>query len=553
VRLLSVLKHHSKTSVVVMAILLGLVSGACSTLLIHVIKTTVLASDPSERKMLMWSFVGLALLAACFRTISTLVLLVLGARAASDWQVGLSRKILASPLRRLEEMGSHRMMVALTSDIMAVSNALANVPILFINGTVVVGCLIYLAWISWHQLIFVLIALILGVATYQGVMMGASRRMALARDAEDELFKHFRSVTQGAKELKLRRSRRHAFLELLSGSAAEVRDLRIGALRLFVAAANFGNLLFLFALGVILYVVPIFRYTTLDTTSSYVLGILYLMGPLQMILTSIPGMTQADASVKKIERMGISLTEDPAESESIAHSGVVPGWEKLELKGVSLTYTGEEEGSRFTLGPLDLTFKPGEMVFLVGGNGSGKTTLAKLIVGLYVQDTGRLLWNGEPVTDENRDAFRQGFSTVFSDFFLFETLLGLDSPQLDDKARRYLTDLRLKHKVRIQNGKLSTIELSQGQKKRLALLTAYLEDNPFFVFDEWAADQDPEFKRIFYYQILPDLRARGKTILVISHDDRFFHIGDRIIRLDYGQVTEDQPVAESARLEAAAR
>jgi len=135
--------------------------------------------------------------------------------------------------------------------------------------------------------------------------------------------------------------------------------------------------------------------------------------------------------------------------------------------------------------------------------------------------------------------YRQHFSVVFSDFFLFENLLGLNSNKLEADANKYLSQLQLSHKVQVKDGALSTIDLSQGQRKRLALLTAFLEDRPFYVFDEWAADQDPLFRDVFYLQILPELKARGKTVLVISHDDRYYYLGDRLIKLDYGQIERD--------------
>jgi putative ATP-binding cassette transporter len=118
-------------------------------------------------------------------------------------------------------------------------------------------------------------------------------------------------------------------------------------------------------------------------------------------------------------------------------------------------------------------------------------------------------------------------------------LLGLGGAEVDDRAKEYLSDLGLNLKVSIVNGKFSTINLSQGQRKRLALLVAYLEDRPIYLFDEWAADQDPRFKETFYRSLLPDLKERGKTIILISHDDRFYDVGDRIITLDSGIVTAE--------------
>jgi putative ATP-binding cassette transporter len=110
---------------------------------------------------------------------------------------------------------------------------------------------------------------------------------------------------------------------------------------------------------------------------------------------------------------------------------------------------------------------------------------------------------------------------------------------LDRRAHEYLERLHLNHKVTIKDGVFSTTQLSQGQRKRLALLCAYIEDRPFYLFDEWASDQDPLFKEVFYTQLLPELRSLGKAVLVITHDDRYFGVADRLIKLDYGRIKGD--------------
>ncbi|MEU1431000.1 ATP-binding cassette domain-containing protein [Nocardia sp. NPDC005746] len=202
----------------------------------------------------------------------------------------------------------------------------------------------------------------------------------------------------------------------------------------------------------------------------------------------------------------------------------------------------QADGSGFHLGPLDLTFEPGQISFIVGGNGSGKSTLAKLITGLYVPQHGHLSLNGEAVDHENIEWFRQHSSAVFTDFHLFEDYLGFDEG-VDDEVRKYLKELQIDHKVTVENGRLSTISLSQGQRKRLALLTALLEDRPIYMFDEWAADQEPKFRDVFYREILVSLKNRGKTVIVITHDDRYFDCADQLIKLDFGRIAEVKQLA----------
>ncbi len=190
----------------------------------------------------------------------------------------------------------------------------------------------------------------------------------------------------------------------------------------------------------------------------------------------------------------------------------------------------------FMLGPIDLTVRSGELIFIVGSNGSGKSTLAKLITGLYTPQSGEILLDGLPVNETNIEWYRQHFATTFADVYLFDRYLGLEDRQSDPEINRYLKEFQLDRKVSVTNGILSTIDLSQGQRKRLALLTAFLEDRPIYLFDEWASDQDPTFREIFYARMLIELKERGKLVIVITHDDRYFHLADRILKLNYGRV-----------------
>ncbi|HVS00865.1 MAG TPA: cyclic peptide export ABC transporter, partial [Thermoanaerobaculia bacterium] len=266
---------------------------------------------------------------------------------------------------------------------------------------------------------------------------------------------------------------------------------------------------------------------------------LYMMTPLDTILNLLPNLGRATVAIRKVESLGLSLQEKTGDADALVVPPAVPSWQRIELSGISHAYRREGEDDSFLLGPVDLGVNAGETLFLVGGNGSGKTTLAKLLMGLYMPEQGEIRLDGKAVTNLDRDSYRQLFSAVFADFYLFETLLGLDRTGLDEQALKYLSDLHLADKVKVKDGTLSTLDLSQGQRKRLALLTAYLEDRPIYLFDEWAADQDPYFKEIFYTQLLRELKTRRKTIVVISHDDRYYHLADRIVKLEYGKVVYD--------------
>lgn len=487
-------------------------------------------------------FAGLCALVTIGRVSSAALLSLLGQGLVKDLRLELCRRILTSPLPRLEALGSHRLLATLTDDVGSLMQVLVFVPGLFIRGSIILGCLAYMAWLDVELFVLLLAVVTLGVLSYHLPAQLGLRRFREAREEQDALFDHFRSLTQGAKELKLNRQRRGAFIELLEVTTEAVRRLRVTANVIYGTAAAWGHLLFFVVIGVLLYARPAFIEADRETLVSYTLVLLYMITPLQILLDNLPTLGRAQVAVDKIRNLGFSL--GPIELErsevSAASGGDVPpsrgAFQRLELVGVIHTYRRDGQDFDFQLGPIDLELQPGELVFLVGGNGSGKTTLAKVLVGLYRPEQGMIRLDGRPVMDKDADDYRQLFSVIFSDFFLFERLLGLERPTLDDEARRYLEELRLDHKVVIEDGRLSTTDLSEGQRKRLALLTAYLEDRAVYVFDEWAADQDPVFKQIFYLEILEGLRRRGKALVVISHDDRYYHLADRIVRLEEGRL-----------------
>ncbi len=362
------------------------------------------------------------------------------------------------------------------------------------------------------------------------------------------LFKHLRAITDGNKELKLHAGRRGAFLDGSLGETSSRAEhyTSLGSM-LDAATGGWSQLVFFASVGAVLFVLPRVVTMSPEAKTGYVLTMLYMMVPIDVTLgVLIPGAVRAEIALRKIEHLGISL--EKVSRETPTREPRPAGWSRLDLVGATHTFTSERDNETFELGPIDLTLHAGEVVFIIGGNGSGKTTLAKLITALYLAEKGEVRLDGVPVTDANRDAYRQHFTAVFSDFYLFDSLLGLEAPELDDRAREYLAKLHLDGKVEIKGGALSTLGLSQGQRKRLALLTAYLEDRSIYLFDEWAADQDPLFKHTFYYQLIPELKARGKTVLVISHDDHYYHLADRVIKLESGKVEYDSTPAQLAGL-----
>lgn len=522
------------------AICTGFVSGISSASLIAIISLAVSQGSAASFQLAAWGFAGIAFIALITSIISQMTLIRLAQQAIFQLRLTLCQQILASELTHLEALGIPRLMATLTDDVQAVTDAVRLVPFLCIDLATVAGCLAYISWLSLQVLFLVCVLTVVALGSCQWLLRRGKRLLAKAREQQDTLFKHFRTVTEGTKELKLHYWRRQAFLqEDLQPTAATFRRYNVDGLTLFAVTASWGKLIFFFAVGFVLFALPNFMQLTAETLSGYVLTFTYLMLPMERLVNQLPILSRASIALEKIDALGLSLASS-AERVSVP-TDIRHSWQELSLQGVTHTYKGDREDSHFILGPVDLKLQPGELVFIVGGNGSGKSTLAKLITGLYIPEAGEIYLDGKRITSENREWYRQHFSAIFADFYLFDRLLGLDTPNLEAQAQAYLKQLRLDHKVKLVEGKLSTTALSQGQRKRLALLTAYLEDRPIYLFDEWAADQDPVFKELFYTELLGKLRDRGKAILVISHDDHYFHLANRIIKLDYGQVEYDKP------------
>jgi putative ATP-binding cassette transporter len=466
----------------------------------------------------------------------------LGQQALFELRMQLSRKILATPLRRIEELGAHRLLATLTDDIPTLTEALLNVPLMSINIAIIISSLVYMGSLSMTALMIVLGFIGLGILTYQMAIIRSRRTFRLAREEGDAMFSHFRMLTDGIKDLQLNIHRRQDFLDKrLRRTAQSVCDLNIQGMTTYNAAASWGQALAFVVIGLTIFGLPALLVADKHVLTGYVLAILYMISPLQVTMNIVPILGRANIALRKQENIGLSLSSPlPDEDPHIQLDGR-PDWERLELIDVTHAYTGEAEDPGFVFGPISLSLSRGELIFLVGGNGSGKTTLAKILTGLYLPDAGEIRLNDQSITKENIEYYRQYFSAVFSDFYLTNTFLGLGTHEIDIKAREYLKQLELDHKVQVTETGVSTVNLSQGQRKRLALLTAFLEDRLIYIFDEWAADQDPMFKEVFYYSILPELKARGKTVLVISHDDKYYHTADRIIKLDYGRIEYDNP------------
>ncbi|MEO9061198.1 MAG: cyclic peptide export ABC transporter [Nitrosospira sp.] len=531
------LKHLARQSKVLLigASVASVVHGACSVFLLAQI-SSALTAEAADRGKMAWIFAGTAVAVMLSYMVANILFERLGQRAHAELRSFITRRVMAADYRHLELIGAARIQSALAEHCTHVAEFFVSFPVILTNAVIVAGCLIYMALLSWQVFLLAVVVIGLGSLGYHLAHLRAIRHLDNAAEEQDRLFGYFRSLTDGAKELRLNRDKRAAFYDgVLEKSIEIVRHERTFGMSLFIGSASWGNFLIYAFIGMVLFVlVGDVPNRTLIMTG-FALVFVYMVGPLEALLLNIPRANMAQVSADRIDE----ITRDLSASEKQADRLPPPVLQSIALQGVLHRYYHEQSDELFTMGPIDLDFHPGQITFLVGGNGSGKTTLAKLLVGLYPPEEGQILFNGSVVDDTNRDHYRQLFSTIFSDFHLFDRLLETGGAELDSEGNRLLTKLHLQNKVKVEDGAFTTLALSQGQRKRLALVVAYLENRPFFMFDEWAADQDPVFKEVFYREVLPELRAMGKVVLVISHDDRYFHLADRLIRMESGCLVLD--------------
>lgn len=522
---------------------LSSIGGLSGAAIVAIIGKAITGNAPSS--------LALAFFAACLcstvsRTLSDIVLVRVTQQSVLMMRIALSRRLLSTPVKKLQELGRNGLLIILTRDVDIFIGALPLLPLYFCNLVIIVSCLTYIAFLSWPLVLAFCVVVSCAIFAFELGRREPVRLMRLVSRQSEDLYGKFRNLIDGSKELQLNAERGRLYVDGVVGPAATLlKETFVKSISGFAWITSAGTTVFYIFIGLMLFVIPHMVSVSNTVLATATLGMMYLLRPIMELVASGPSMHSAGISIEKIQKLDQDLMAfEPAAPSLDPFCSSAPL--RLQLRDVCHHYESEGEDRQFGLGPLNLTVQQGEILFIVGGNGSGKTTLAMLLLGLYMPESGHLILNGQEVDAANVEHYRRHFSAVFSDFHLFDQLLGEDQEALTYKAAGYIKALGMEHKVKVVDGKFSTLKLSSGQRKRLALVASYLDDRPVYLFDEWAADQDPAFKRVFYTELLPDLKARGKTVIAITHDDQYFSCADRVIKLADGQVQTDpqHPMAE---------
>jgi cyclic peptide transporter len=509
---------------------LSLISGVANAIIIFLITNAV--NSNVELKYLVFYFTLILFIYIYGRKIVETRLVEITQSIIYDLRMNMFERLFGASYQDFEKIDSGQILTTINNDAEQISQS-ANLFVTLITSLVTIICVfVYLGTLSLMATLMSLFVIVMIAGIYYVVVKSSRTHWEEARDTQNAFMEKVEGLIKGFKELTMHFKKKSAYMKEVSSISSEFRDKTTLGRKNFVNSFLVGESLFIVVLGTIGFGFPIlFPSVTAAVLISFIIVLLYILGPINAILRITPQIIQIDIARKRIVKLTNEIPVRVAEVESIVESsGAI---DSLIVDNVIFKYDGGEGGKKFEVGPINLEVFAGEILFLIGGNGSGKTTLAKLLTGLYAPIEGSIKINGRTM---KAGEIGEYISVIFSDFHLFKRLYDVDCSKKEVEINHYLKLLNLEEKVEIKDGCFSTTDLSTGQKKRLALLRCYLEDRPIYLFDELAADQDPQFRKIFYRDLLPKMRDEGKIVIAITHDDHYFDVADKILKMDMGKV-----------------
>lgn len=511
-----------------MLVLLGIMAGFANMIVVILITSSL--NSTVHLRYLVFYYVLVSLLYLTGRRYVQIQLIKFSRGLTYDLKSQIIDKILNTSYQKFEKIRKGNIYTALNDDVSIIGESTNVFIVLITNLITAIGAFVYLASIAfWATLLTVgLIVAILVIYYFAGNSNNVFFEQA--RDSQNRFMTLASDMIEGFKELSLKRGKKTEYGNDLQQSAGVYKEKITRASVRFVNVFLIGETLLIVVLGAVAFGFPkFFPSIQVYTISSFVVILLYLIGPINSILNSVPVILQVRVAWNRIKDFIAQIPAAPSVEQTELPARLTV--DMMEIRNLSFQY--QNDAGMFSVGPVNLEIYKGQIIFIIGGNGSGKTTLAKLITGLYQADSGSVLINGEEVSNT---ALGEYYSAIFSPAFLFEKMYNINLDGQAEKITEYLELLGLSDKVSISNGRFSTLNLSGGQRKRLALLQCFLEDSPVYLFDEWAADQDPGYRKFFYHTLLPQMRASGKIVIAITHDDQYFDVADCVYKMNQGQM-----------------
>ncbi|WP_298810948.1 multidrug ABC transporter permease/ATP-binding protein [uncultured Psychrobacter sp.] len=541
-------------------ILLNLVNAAVSVGIIAYINHTFISQPVFDA--LSWLSLGqfslLVLLLLVTTFLSQYALTRLGHRFVYELRTKLVKQIIDTTVPQIDYLGSARLLASLSSDIQSITVAFVRMPELVQGIILSVGVGLYLGWLSLPLLFIVMFWIVMTIWISTILVKHVYTHLTELREINDALYQDYQSIIEGRKELALNQHRAEKlYTDDFLAHAKSYEKTVTKSDTFHLSAVNWSNIMMFASIGIV-FAVANYLDIPMGVATTFSLTILFMQSPLLHAVGAYPTLQTAQVALEKIQSLELAEHQPSFATDTVAQD-----WQSITLNNINYRYVGSSNSSHAPdtaindngqnsdnsdsnqnptnniLKSVNLTLQRGDVVFLIGANGSGKSTLAKIITGIFTPTTGTVQVDGQSVNSENNADFRQLFSAIFSDQHLFKQLIGVQGNEPDAAlVSDWLHKLNLQEKVSVSDHKLSTDKLSQGQRKRLAMLIAVAEQKDILLLDEWAADQDPAFRRVFYQTLIPELKAMGKTLFIISHDDGYFEHADRLLLMKEGRLIE---------------
>jgi cyclic peptide transporter len=467
-----------------------------------------------------------------FRTINGQMI---AARVVLRLRAQFAREIGRTNLRFIEKETIGGLHFHLTATIGNVARLYTLLITMLVAAGMLIFNSIYMIWLSPIGFLITFVVGSAGVGVYR-ILESAdiAQRQKLESLRWQTHSMHF-NLLNGFKELRLSEEKSEDFYRLIGALDRQVHDSQLHLAKIEAAGTTATTFFEFLAVAVIGIGFSVFAGVSSLTAMQLITAILFTMAPLSELVGSFPGLNASRVAQRNLKRIMQTIEEI---KEPVQRSSELPKFESLSLKDVMFRFNdASADTDEFVLGPIDLTIRRGDVVYFVGENGSGKTVLMRVIAGLYPATSGKLLFNEKTIAQWNMQEYRDHFTTVFNDFYLFKELLGQHDVSVDE-VTRLLDYFGIKGKTHFSDGSFSTIDLSSGQKKRLALVVALLDERPILIIDEFGTEQDPGHRDQFYREWLPEMKRMGMTLLIVSHDDEYYECADMIVRMDFGKIVE---------------
>jgi putative ATP-binding cassette transporter len=458
-------------------------------------------------------------------------------KSIDQLRMKLIHRLRHADLWKLEHFGQSRLFGSITQNCKTISSNSQYIAQAMRGTLLIVMILVYIATISMIAFLLLAAMLLLASAFYYRLGKSLEQSQTDLASHEAQLFEYVSDLFDGFKEQRLCSVRSNAMGEAFAEQSLDTVTARsqvhLHTWQQFV----FGETTFNIMLGIVVFIVPIYSPSVSNELVKISAAVLFMGTPIFGLMQSLAVLRATEAAAGRMIELESELAELEEKGSVEPIEPLAANFSEIKMEKVEFAFPAPAGERAFTIGPIDITIKRGEVIFISGGNGAGKSTFIKLLTGLYQPSRGRLSIDGLPVGPARMAGYRILIAPVFSDFYLFSQLYGLTDIDMIE-ADELLHWMEMENISEIREGKFTRTDLSTGQRKRLALVAALLEAKPVLIIDEWAADQDSQFRLKFYREILPELRRRGLTIIAVTHDDRYFDAADRRLHLEEGKLTE---------------